>query len=726
MPQTQGGDVTSPVTRHEGTAVLMSPAHRPPTLADLMRGTGSPPARGGVPGPDVSSPAHLLSRPPRARHKRGRGDNISRSGGGDQDSAFHGTNSLPHRHRTRKLTLGHVKSLGDVTENKHDDVIFCDGKEIDSLEKIQREIILGQSGVKHLKSVSDPKSVYSVGKMEPESEIYFADVSSCVSIRPDSEEVMYYSDPTSSGSQQYSMKQQLYIDPSLNYPHNLSSSIASSHMYEQVKEENEEDEDIGSHHTSDDTMIVHTSSSDPSFAGDTEAGDTENTYSVISPATDVSPMATDTDGYSCYTPLSPVVNDVPNTAQSSDINMTTRPLPPTTDSNSLVPNNNTNKHDDNKNTTSGPAVRSSTTSNLNLHHPLHPIRLPQHQAYHHHLSHHRNPVDAVVTKSNVEKKKREKKAEKRSDKCQGKRSCRNSGKTEKITGTDPQYETVVTTEGTRVSKSSPSKGETDANPKSKLNSSGHSPSKHKHHRLRKHHHHHHHTQAPVASSSSSSSSLSSPRLPPILDASSDPNGNTTTSPAHVMSSESPTNKGSSDVSTTKLSVTISKKLLPDSGGAQSPLKKPRPNLSLPLRKLSPASQDSKTGVSEAKISSTTKDKDTPKKKSHDKTKTPKSADTRRHASKDTAAARDVKNDAKSPTIEVEAKVPKRVRRTKHSESPETRKPQTKETTPVHEAPASQDTESKATSDNKEDKDGEIARRSTNVQHLLHNLKSVNV
>ncbi|XP_066969446.1 uncharacterized protein [Macrobrachium rosenbergii] len=297
-------------------AIRSSPAHRPPTLADLMHGPASPTSN------TLSSPSddsEILSSPSQnQRLTRSRHKVITNDPGG----TLGGSSSLPSRHRTRRLPLGHVKSLGDVNEHKHDEpleVLFCDGKDIAPLDKFHSQADLQHDGYrsKHIKSISDPKVVYTSGKMEQESELYFADVSSCVSVRQDGEETLYYSEPTSSASQN---------TPSPSDKEVLEATL--NHTYEQVREK----DDDSSHHASDDTMIVHTSSSDHSLAAETE-----NTYSVVSPLTDMSstsPMITDTDAYSCYTPTtsgpspsSPSQRDItPSTPQAFNHNLAIHPL----------------------------------------------------------------------------------------------------------------------------------------------------------------------------------------------------------------------------------------------------------------------------------------------------------------------------------------------------------------------------------------------------------------
>ncbi|KAK3861719.1 hypothetical protein Pcinc_032337, partial [Petrolisthes cinctipes] len=266
-------------------AIRSSPAHRPATLADLMHGPTSPTSN------TLSSPSddsEMLSSPSQnQRLTRGR-----HKGSPEEGVTLGGSSSLPSRHRSRRLPLGHVKSLGDVNEHKGDEpleVLFCDGKDITPLDKFQSEADVPRDsypGSKHIKSISDPKAVYTCsGKTEQESELYFADVSSCISVRQDGDEMMYYSEPTSSASQH---------TPSPSDKEALEHAL--NHTYEQVRDK----DDDSSHHASDDTMIVHTSSSDHSLAAETE-----NTYSVVSPLTDLSstsPMITDTDAYSCYTP----------------------------------------------------------------------------------------------------------------------------------------------------------------------------------------------------------------------------------------------------------------------------------------------------------------------------------------------------------------------------------------------------------------------------------------
>ncbi|XP_037787356.1 uncharacterized protein LOC119582917 [Penaeus monodon] len=317
-------------------AIRASPAHRPPTLADLMHGPASPTSNTlSSPSDDsevLSSPAQN-QRPGRSRHK---------GGTADQGGTLGGSSSLPSRHRTRRLPLGHVKSLGDVNEHKHDEpleVLFCDGKDITPLDKFHTQADVQREGYrsKHIKSISDPKVVYTSGKMEQESELYFADVSSCVSVRQDGDETLYYSEPTSSASQN---------TPSPSDKDILDASV--NHTYEQVREK----DDDSSHHASDDTMIVHTSSSDHSLAAETE-----NTYSVVSPLTDMSstsPMITDTDAYSCYTPT------------------TSGPSPSTPSQREMTPT----------------TPQSTFNHNLTLHplrqlHPLHPLH-PVHHIHHIH------------------------------------------------------------------------------------------------------------------------------------------------------------------------------------------------------------------------------------------------------------------------------------------------------------------------------------------------------
>lgn len=277
---------TSPQGLHGlmAQALRSSPAHRPATLADLMHGPASPTSN------TLSSPSddsEIMSSPSQnQRVTRGR----HKGSPGDQGGTLGGSSSLPSRHRSRRLPIGHVKSLGDVNEHKHDEpleVLFCDGKDIAPLDKFQSQADVPRDTYrsKHIKSISDPKVVYTTGKNEQESELYFADVSSCISVRQDGDEMLYYSEPTSSASQN---------TPSPTDKEALDATV--NHTYEQVREK----DDDSSHHASDDTMIVHTSSSDHSLAAETE-----NTYSVVSPLTDMSstsPMITDTDAYSCYTP----------------------------------------------------------------------------------------------------------------------------------------------------------------------------------------------------------------------------------------------------------------------------------------------------------------------------------------------------------------------------------------------------------------------------------------
>ncbi|KAK7085157.1 hypothetical protein SK128_002839 [Halocaridina rubra] len=297
-------------------AMHASPAHRPATLADLMQGPASPTSN------TLSSPSDdseiLSSGSQNQRLVRSRYKAVT-----TEHSGMLGTSSsLPSRHRMRRLPLGHVKSLGDVNEHKLDEpleVLFCDGKDITSLDKFHSQADLPHDmyRTKHIKSISDPKVMYTSGKMEQESELYFADVSSCVSIRQDGEDMLYYSEPTSSGSQN---------TPSPNDKEVLEGAL--NHTYEQVREK----DDDSSHHASDDTMIVHTSSSDHSLAAETE-----NTYSIVSPLTDMSstsPMITDTDAYSCYTPTtsgpspsSPSQRDItPSAHQTLNQNLAIHPL----------------------------------------------------------------------------------------------------------------------------------------------------------------------------------------------------------------------------------------------------------------------------------------------------------------------------------------------------------------------------------------------------------------
>lgn len=661
----------SPTHHHELAPMILSPMHRPPTLADLIRGTTTSPTVRGISSPNNStdihnSPGHILSRPPRARHKAS-DENIVSNGDGE-DEMFDGTNSLPLRHRARRLPLGHVKSLGDVTENKHDeslDVIFCDGKEISSLDKIRNEIIDQKAVSKHLKSISDPKSVYSIGKGDPESEIYFADVSSCVSLRPNADEVMYYSDPTSSGSQQYSVQQQIYQDPSQNYIGTFASSISSSHMYEQVREGYDEG-DTGSHHTSDDTMIVHTSSSDHSLAGDTDAIDTENTYSIISPATDLSssasPMVTDTDAYSCYTPIMPNSSKITNVTSPPENERNNFPTgTPLRNTCATSPNSIQNLND--VVLLSKGSIRSALASaktNLNLHNPLHPVHHPQHQAYHHQLSHNYK-MDNI---SNVNKGKRDGNV-KSSKKSPGKK-CRKSKKDDSLS--EPRYESVDAPPESIVNKHShPSKcissniadiearlpsthghikfekSTTQSSKSSQVHNqkvssaSSQSPTKHKqHHRQHTHHRHPHPhplQQSAPNCSSSSSSSLSSPCSPTTIlpqDVSSDLNGNvpsnsstnsnspesstaTSIKATEVVNSHEPNSNSTAVVGT----IISSKNILPTNSNilstavdnktklkciipseSTSPVKKQRSNLSLPLRKLVDSSDPEKSSFNQ--------------------------------------------------------------------------------------------------------------------------------
>lgn len=253
----------------DANRAIGTPARRPHTLVDLMRGAAS---AGGISSPsDVTdpsgSPAHF------ATLKDAPGDL------GD-------TGSLPLDPRLRRLPLGHVKSLGDVTEVAREslEALLRGGKELPQVDKFgphgdvaQRLLALK---ARHLKAGSDPRGVY--GKAEQESELYFADVSSCVSLRQedDKDDVLYYSEPAGPKDE---IEDEREESPGV-------------HLYEQVRHHDDEndDEDAASHHTSDDTMIVHTSSSDHSLGLDTE-----NAYSVASPSS-ASPMATDTDAYSCY------------------------------------------------------------------------------------------------------------------------------------------------------------------------------------------------------------------------------------------------------------------------------------------------------------------------------------------------------------------------------------------------------------------------------------------
>ncbi|KAB7506594.1 hypothetical protein Anas_00880 [Armadillidium nasatum] len=261
---------SSPQDTHHAFQVISTPSRRPHTLSDLIR--GAPP----VSSTGISSPSNATDpscSPAHFPHLK------------DGACVLGSTGSLPLNHRMRRLPLGHVKSLGDVTEAAREslEAIFCDGKELSSLEKLSSHSDVAQRllalKARHLKGGSDPRNVY--GKGEQESELYFADVSSCVSLRQDDkDDTLYYSEPQKEDKE--------------------SIELEANHVYERVRcydegDEEEEEEDVGSHHTSDDTMIVHTSSS-------------ENTYSVTSPLTDhssTSPMATDTDAYSSYQAPSP-------------------------------------------------------------------------------------------------------------------------------------------------------------------------------------------------------------------------------------------------------------------------------------------------------------------------------------------------------------------------------------------------------------------------------------
>lgn len=291
-----------------------SPGHRPATLADLMNSPSSPTSNTlSSPSDDsevVSSPVHA-QRPTRGRHKVG----TPETGGG----VLGGSSSLPSRQRAmRRLPFGsHVKSLGDVTEHKHNEpleVLFCDGSDIKPLDTFHSDNNIQNSEDyhdKHIKNIIDSRVMYNNIKMEQESELYFADVSSCVSIRQDGDETLYYSEPTSSASQ---------MTPSPS-DKELADTVMN-HTYEQVREK----DDDSSHHASDDTMIVHTSSSNHSLAGTAE---TENTYSIVSPNTEdlssASPMVTDTDAYSCYTPVTHATTG-PSPTTPINQNLAARPL----------------------------------------------------------------------------------------------------------------------------------------------------------------------------------------------------------------------------------------------------------------------------------------------------------------------------------------------------------------------------------------------------------------
>ncbi|XP_018016913.1 uncharacterized protein LOC108673573 [Hyalella azteca] len=802
MSPSRGGDTAPSGLRHEGSSVLMSPAHRPPTLADLMRGPASPPGRGltmsglaiSHEAQDVTSPSRPLGRPPRARHKK-KWDVIPSSEGDVVDSTSHGTNSLPHRHRDKKLTLGQVKSLDDVTEHKRDervDTIFCDSKDINSFAKIQREINIDKPGSKHLKSVSDPKSVYSTGKMDPESEIYFADVSSCVSIRPDSEEVMYYSDPTSSGSHQYSMQRQIYIDPSNTYPDNLTSSRASSNVYELVREASEDDEDVGSHHTSDDTMIVHTSSSSPSLTGDTEAGDTENTYSVISPATEPlsveSSVGMEVDGGPCNTsssPTHPVFERTDSTCSAKTNNVSV---------NNVINEDSRNANEEkliigNLSPSTSEETVTSSISNLNLHHPLHPVHHAHHQAFHHHLTHHHHSMDASLTSIGIGRKKRSKRHEPRNEKCSSKRCS----KAKLMKPSEEPLHEVVHDSTSRDSSltleaKTPAKHKLDSTFPSKPYSTDKPTMKLKQHRLRKHHpnHHHHHSDVPLQSSSSSSStSLPYPDMakPEQLQ---DPNGNVS-KPAtncHLLdvnsvtvAEEKTSQKSTSGMGSSKKNVPtsnensksnpsnssniFSKKPSSDSKGITSPIRKPRSNLSLPLRKLSAATvaSEAPTISSAAKRTpeamvedknniSPSKDRETRKKRCSEKAKGAQKSCTqanitREISSDDLIATKDLKSDSRQSTnSEADSNFFKRTRRLK----PEVAITKAVVTQELNTAPLAQQPpvsvsalldDSNVASDEpghptpaslvpQQDEVPDSARRAPNVHHLLQNLKSVNV
>ena len=845
-PNNNSAEATSPVHRHDGTPIIISPAHRPPTLADLIRGSaGNTPVRS-INSPNegseiISSPVHLLSRPPRARHKGSNENMVSNGTVNIVDSNFDGTNSLPLRHKRKRIPIGHVKSSGDVTEDKNDEsleVLFCDGKELVPLDKLHKELIESKVNAEHLKTISDSKSTYGVGKVEPESEIYFADVSSCVSQRPEGE-VMYYSDPTSSGSQQYS-QQQVYQDPSQHYVQNLSSSISSSHMYEQVREE-EEGEENESHHTSDDTMIVHTSSSEHSMAGDTDAVDTENTYSIISPATDFSspsPMVTDTDTYSCYAPVianTSAVNNCQNKNSASSVQATFMPesiqkqqSAPTHIPQELSQVSSKSDGTVNSNVNNNSSSKSATPLlNINLHHPLHPIHHHQHQAYRHQLSHnhgHDASEKAGKLKDNINNNskntplKKDSKSSKQDD--QGYEEVQvleNPNVKETVPDSMLNRVSPVKTAISRNTKFDKSKkfSKLSSNQLSLSNMLSQSPSKHKHrqHAHHKHPHqfyHHHHNHPRIhnsqdrISSSSTSSSLSSPSSPSAQlpqDSLSDLNGNHPSSPSSATSPiplsklakhsqvESPSNShcventasrdGSSSNANNSSTCNIfsskpvdnasipvleakHKLVVPNNSQSSSVTKKQRPNLSLPLKKLiasdieknkgnpssSPQKPSLRNGSSQelsAKIGKEKKVSDREKTTTRSNSAKPESK--KRSSKEHSGRTPDNKHSTrKALKSESESKNMKKSRKSKAVtndygfecegdltvaagyNSPQ--KSNSENNSPVKSCDQSEQPERKVDAKEKNTNNvssvAENSRRTNNVQHLLQNLKSVNV
>lgn len=260
---------------HQAIQLLSTPIRCPPGYLNLRRGSNT------APNTAVSSPAEISSEHTSPLHLA-----LLKNGFKNFDC----TGSLPLNGRLRCYPLSQVKSLGNMAETTTQslEVLFGDIKKISSVEKIEESSQENDlhKNAKYLKRHKNKKSALgsrkSACKTDQESDIYFEDVSSGVL-----------------ASQKDSNHHSKTSEPQISL--GRRDLTTENHLYEQVNA-NTNDEDDNSTHNSDDTVIVHTSSSDHSFNLD---GD--NTYSIISPLTDqssVSPMTTDTEVYSTYQPQS--------------------------------------------------------------------------------------------------------------------------------------------------------------------------------------------------------------------------------------------------------------------------------------------------------------------------------------------------------------------------------------------------------------------------------------
>ena len=362
-------------------------SRRPSTLADMMRNF---PVGGHQPSVTTSNnPARVVAKVDESgEHQRViTAENERKLKRNDSASS-----SLPYRRKVKKGPLGHVKSLDDFNDKKDPpkNIRKTTANKINlSRDNIRRSLLQRQERFRNSKNTKNLKT-------DPESEVYFADVSSCMSMRPGSEDVsMYYSDPTHSGSQHYS---QFYNDDSGAY---IDNPAASSHLYEPVDVEEEQN----SHHTSDDTMIVHTSS--PS-----ELSDDCNPYSVIAqgPETDIIngtnlPICQSRDPEVFL----PVIPNHPSNIVSGSSFASNDPLRVNANSENDVSDmvydiiaNNDNEYTNNLPDWPNASARPSNLES-DLHLPLSPVLQEHHQAFNHQLSHARPMPQKPVDKSSESK-----------------------------------------------------------------------------------------------------------------------------------------------------------------------------------------------------------------------------------------------------------------------------------------------------------------------------------